>query len=125
MINISRLHPALARPADDSQQHVRERPHAESRRSMKSLNDKARAERVVATLTRLRSVYDVGTVKLELETLARGDARHERSDQGSEHHDAYIAIQTLRKGLVMASADVQTLWHDAIAKAQVWLSSFN
>ena len=89
---------------------------------MKSLNDKARADRVVATLTRLRSVYDVGTVKLGLETLARGDARHERSDQGSEHHDAYIAIQTLRKGLVMkrqtlASADVQTLWHDAIAKA--------
>jgi hypothetical protein len=92
---------------------------------MKSPNDKARAERVVATLTRLRSVYDVGTVKLELETLARGDARHERSDQGSEHHDAYIAIQTLRKALVIASADVQTLWHDAIAKAQVWLSSFN
>ena len=94
-------------------------------RSMKSPNDKARAERVVATLTRLRSVYDVGTVKLELETLARGDARHERSDPGSEHHDAYIAIQALRKQLVMTSADVQTLWHDAIAKAQVWLSSFN
>jgi hypothetical protein len=50
---------------------------------MKSPNDKARAERVVATLTRLRSVYDVDTVKLELETLARCDARHERSDQGS------------------------------------------
>ena len=79
-------------------------------RSMKSLNDKARAERVVATLTRLRSVYDVGTVKLELETQARGDARHERRDPGNEHHDAYIAIQALRKQLVMASADVQTLW---------------
>ena len=30
---------------------------------MKSLNDKARAERVVATLTRLRSVSNVGTVE--------------------------------------------------------------
>jgi hypothetical protein len=94
-------------------------------RSMKSLDDKARAERVVATLTRPRSVYDVDTVKLELETLARGDARHERSDQGSEHHDAFIAIQALRKRLVMAPTDAQSLWHDAIAKAQVWLSSFN
>ena len=92
---------------------------------MKSPNDKARAERVVATLTRLRSVSDVFTVERELATLARGDARHERTDQGSERHDAFIAIQALRKGLVMASADVQTLWHDAIAKAQVWLSSFN
>ena len=70
---------------------------SEPRRSMKSPNDKARAERVVATLTRLRSVYDVGTVKLELETLARGDARHERSDQGSEHHDAYIASKPCEK----------------------------
>ena len=68
-------------PADDARQHARERPRAESRghaRSMKSQNDKARAERVVAALTRLRSVYDVGTVKLELETLARGDARRNR-----------------------------------------------
>ena len=92
---------------------------------MKSLNDKARAERVVVTLTRLRSVYDAGAVKRELATLERGNARHERTDQGSEHHDAFIAIQALRKGLVMASADVQTLWDDAIAKAQIWLSSFN
>ena len=111
------------RHAHDPRQHARERPHAESRghaRSMKSPNDKARAERVVATLTRLRSVYDVGTVKLELETLARGDARHERSDQGSEHHDAYIAIQTLRKVLTLARCNsqsaslaivVQLAWH--------------
>ena len=109
--------------------NVRENGHTPSlrshARSMKSLNDKARAERVVATLTRLRSVSDVGTVERELETLARGDARHERTDQGNEHHDAYIAIQALRQGLGMASADVQTRWHDAIAKAQVWLSSFN
>ena len=142
-------------PADDARQHARERPHAESRghaRGMKSPNDKARAERVVATLTRLRSVSDVFTVERELATLARGDARHERTDQGSERHDAFIAIQALRKGLATASrlassaasaddqilwqdaiskastaasADVQTLWHDAIAKAQVWLSSFN
>jgi hypothetical protein len=119
---------------------------------MKSLNDKARAERVVATLTRLRSVSNVDTVERELATLARGDARHERTDQGSERHDAFIAIQALRKGLATASrlassaasaddqilwqdaiskastaasADVQTRWHDAIAKAQIWLSSFN
>jgi hypothetical protein len=92
---------------------------------MKSLNDKARAERVVATLTRLRSVSNVGTVERELETLARGDARHERTDQGNERHDAFIAIQALRQGLGMAPAGVQTRWHDAIAKAQVWLSSFN
>ena len=119
---------------------------------MKSLNDKARAERVVATLTRLRSVSNVGTVERELEILARGDARHERTDQGSERHDAFIAIQALRKGLASAphvastaasaddqtlwrdaiskastaaSADVQTRWDDAIAKAQIWLSSFN
>jgi hypothetical protein len=64
---------------------------------MKSLEDKARAERVVATLTRLRSVSDVGTVERELATLARGDARHERTDQGNERHDAFIAIQALRK----------------------------
>ena len=65
---------------------------------MKSPDDKAMAERVVATLTRLRSVSDVGPVELELATLARGDARHERTDQGSERHDAFIAIQALRKG---------------------------
>ena len=119
---------------------------------MKSLNDKARAERVVATLTRLRSVSDVGTVERELATLARGDARHERTDQSNEHHDAFIVIQALRKGFAAApslaptapsddvqtlwqdaiskastaaSADVQTRWDDAIAKAQIWLSSFN
>ena len=92
---------------------------------MKSLDDKARAERVVATLTRLRSVSDVFTVERELATLARGDARHERTDQGSERRDAFLAIQTLRQGLGMAPADVQTRWDDAIAKAQVWLSSFN
>ena len=92
---------------------------------MKSLNDKARAERVVATLTRLRSVSNVGTVERELETLARDDARHERTDQGNERHDAFIAIQALRQGLGIASADVQTRWDDAIAKAQIWLSSFN
>jgi hypothetical protein len=119
---------------------------------MKSLEGKARAERVVATLTRLRSVSDVGTVERELATLARGDARHERTDQGKERHDAFIAIQALRKGLASApglpstaasadeqtlwqdaiskastaaSADVQTRWDDAIAKAQIWLSSFN
>jgi hypothetical protein len=66
---------------------------------MKSLDDKARAERVVATLTRLRSVSNVGTIERELATLARGDARHERTDQSNEHHDAFIAIQALRKGL--------------------------
>ena len=92
---------------------------------MKSLDDKARAERVVATLTRLRSVSDVFTVERELATLARGDARHERTDQGSERRDAFLAIQTLRQGLGMAPADVQTRWDDAIAKAQVWVSSFN
>jgi len=100
---------------------------------MKSLDDKARAERVVATLTRLRSVSDVRTVERELVTLARGDARHERSDQGNERHEAFMAIQALRKGLATApgvpstaaSADVQTRWDDAIAKAQIWLSSFN
>jgi hypothetical protein len=54
---------------------------------MKSLDDKARAERVVATLTRLRSVSDVFTVERELATLARGDARHEPTDRGNEHHD--------------------------------------
>ena len=64
---------------------------------MKSPNDKARAERVVATLTRLRSVSDAGAVERELATLARGDARHERTDQGNERHDAFIAIQALRK----------------------------
>ena len=94
-------------------------------RCMKSLDDKARAERVVATLTRLRSVSDVFTVERELATLARGDARHERTDQGNERHDAFLAIQTLRQGLGMAPADVQTRWDDAIAKAQIWLSSFN
>jgi hypothetical protein len=100
---------------------------------MKSLDDKARAERVVATLTRLRSMSDVATVERELATLARGDARHERTDQGHERYDAFIAIQALRKGLATApglpstpaSADVQTRWDDAIAKAQIWLSSFN
>jgi hypothetical protein len=118
---------------------------------MKSLDDKARAERVVATLTRLRSVSSVDTIGRELATLARGDARHERSDQSNEHHDAFLAIQALRKVLATApvfpsaaptddqtlwqdaiskastaaSADVQTRWDDAIAKAQIWLSSFN
>jgi hypothetical protein len=99
----------------------------------KSPNDKARAERVVATLTRLRSVSNVNTIQQELATLARGDARHERTDQSNEHHDAFIAIQALRKGLATAprlastaaSADVQTLWQDAISKARVWLSLFN
>ena len=70
---------------------------------MKSPDDKARAERVVATLTRLRSVSDVFTVERELATLARGDARHEPTDRGNEHHDAFLAIQTLRQGLGMAS----------------------
>jgi hypothetical protein len=69
---------------------------------MKSLDDKARAERVVATLMRLRSVSNVGTIERELATLARGDARHERTDQSNEHHDALIAIQALRKGLATA-----------------------
>jgi hypothetical protein len=31
----------------------------------------------------------------------------------------------LRQGLGIAPADVQTNWQDAIAKAQVWLSSCN
>jgi hypothetical protein len=65
-----------------------------------TLGNKARAERVVATLTRLRSVSDVGTVERELATLARGDARRERADQGSERHDAFIAIQALRLPLM-------------------------
>jgi hypothetical protein len=113
----------------------------------KSPNDKARAERVVATLTRLRSVSNVNTIQQELATLARGDARHERTDQSNEHHEAFLAIQALRKGLATApglastaasaddqtlwqdaiskastaaSADVQTCWDDAIAKAQIW-----
>ena len=87
-----------------------------------------------------------------LEGKARADARPERTDQGNERHDAFIAIQALRKGLASApglpstaasadvqtlwqdaiskastaaSADVQTRWDDAIAKAQIWLSSFN
>jgi hypothetical protein len=90
-----------------------------------TVGNKARAERVVATLARLRNVSDVGSVERELATLARGDARRERTDQGSERHDAFIAIQALRQGLGMAPADVQTRWHDAIAKAQVWLSSCN
>ena len=109
-------------------------------------------ERDVATLTRLRSVSNVDTIGRELATLARGDARHERTDQSNEHHDAFLAIQALRKALATApafpstaaptddqtlwqdaiskastaaSADVQTRWDDAIAKAQIWLSSFN
>jgi hypothetical protein len=69
---------------------------------MKSLDDKARAERVVATLKRLRSVSNVDTIGRELAILARGDARHERSDQSNEHHEAYLAIQALRKGLATA-----------------------
>jgi hypothetical protein len=65
---------------------------------MKSLDDKARAERVVAALTRLRSVSDVFTVERELATLARGDARHERTDQGSERHDALSLSKPCDKG---------------------------
>jgi hypothetical protein len=66
---------------------------------MKSLDDKARAERVVATLTRLRSVSDVATVERELATLARGDARHERSDQGNERHgNCHHRLRTLGVG---------------------------
>ena len=92
-----------------------------------------RSERVVATLTRLRGISNVGTIEQELATLARGDARHERTDQSNEHHEAFLAIQALRKRLAtaphlastVASADVQTLWQDAISKARVWLSSFN
>jgi hypothetical protein len=38
---------------------------------MKSLDDKARAERVVGTLTRLRGISNVGTIEQELATLAR------------------------------------------------------
>ena len=68
---------------------------------MKSLDDKARAERVVATLTRLRGISDVFTVERELASLARGDARRERTDQGSERSDAFVAIQALRQGLGM------------------------
>ena len=96
-------------------------------RSMKSLGNKARVERVVATLTRLRSVSDIGTVDRELQALVvgDGDASYKHGDPSDEHHDAYTAIQALRQGLGMASADVQTRWRDAIAKAQVWLSSFN
>ena len=123
-----------------------------AQRVMKSLDDKARAERVVATLMRLRGNSNVGTIEQELATLARGDARHERTDQSNEHHEAFLAIQALRKRLAtaphlastvasadvqtlwqdaiskastVASADVQTLWQDAISKARVWLSSFN
>jgi hypothetical protein len=92
---------------------------------VKSLDDKARAERVLATLTRLRNVSDLGTVEQDLATLARGDARHERTDQSNEHHAAFLAIQVLRQGLGMTSADVQTRCDDAIAKALIWLSSFN
>jgi hypothetical protein len=119
---------------------------------MKSLDDKARAERVVGTLTRLRGISNVGTIEQELATLARGDARHERTDQSNEHHETFLAIQALRKRLAIAphlastaasadvqtlwqdaiskastvaSADVQTLWQDAMSKARVWLSSFN
>jgi hypothetical protein len=93
----------------------------------RSGDDKARAERVVATLTRLRSVSDVFTVERELHALVvgDGDASYKHGDSSDEHHDAYTAIQALRQGLGMTSADVQTRWHDAIAKAQVWLSLFN
>ena len=102
---------------------------------MKSLNDKARAERVVATLTRLRSVSSVDTIGRELATLARGDARHERSDQSNEHHDAFLAIQALRKVLATAPVfpsaappsaaptDDQTLWQDAVSKASTAASA--
>ena len=90
-----------------------------------------RSERVVATLTRLRSVSDVRTVERELATLGRGDARHERTDQGNERYDAFIAIQALRKGLATApglpstaaSADNQTRWQDAISKASTAASA--
>ena len=94
---------------------------------MKSLGNKARVERVVATLTRLHSVSDIGTVDRELQALVvgDGDASYKHGDSSDEHHDAYTAIHALRQGLGMASADVQTRWRDAIAKAQVWLTSCN
>ena len=40
---------------------------------MKSAGNKARVERVVATLTRLHSVSDIGTVDRELQALVVGD----------------------------------------------------
>jgi hypothetical protein len=45
----------------------------------------------------------------ELKTLVEGDggASYKHGDPGSEHHDAFIAIQALRQRLGMASADVQ------------------
>src|SRR6516165_2584859 len=73
-----------------------------AQRVMKSLGDKARAERVVATLMRLRGNSNVGTIEQELATLARGDARHERTDQSNEHHEAFLAIQALRTRLATA-----------------------
>jgi hypothetical protein len=104
-----------------------EQDQADHACSMKSLGNKARVERVVATLTRLRSVSDVFTVNRELKALVEGDgdAIYKHGDSSSEHSDAFKAIQALRQGLGMASADVRTRWHDAIAKAQVWLSSYN
>ena len=42
-----------------------------ARTAMKSLNDEARAERVVATLTRLGNVFNVGTIERELELARR------------------------------------------------------
>jgi hypothetical protein len=93
--------------------------------TMKSPDDKAKAQRVVDTLIRLRGDPDINAVLGDLTTLVRGDALHKQTDQGDEHSDAYIAILALREGLDTGSADVQARWQDALARARVWLSSFD
>ncbi len=91
---------------------------------MKSLDDKAKAQRVVDALMRLRGDPDINAVIGDLTTLVRADAGYKNGDSSDEHHNAFTAIQALREGLDTGSADVQERWQDALAKARVWLSSF-
>ena len=92
---------------------------------MKSLDDKAKAQRVVDALMRLRGDPDINAVIGDLTTLVRADAGYKNGDSSDEHHNAFTAIQALREGLDTGSADVQARWQDALAKARVWLSSFD
>jgi hypothetical protein len=95
-----RVHPD-DRMCNKPQWSLAEQDQADQARSMKSLGNKARVERVVATLTRLHSVSDIGAVDRELQALVvgDGDASYKHGDPSDEHHDAYTAIQALRQGL--------------------------
>jgi hypothetical protein len=89
---------------------------------MKSVDDIKIAEDALATLKRLRGrTSNVPAVLKELESLSyKVNPTH--PDQGDQRHDAWIAVQKLRRELTRDPncPDGDVLWKDATAKMNVW-----